>query len=367
MTASLYDLSLKYKHTFENFSGIADSLCLRHDLILGKAVSNFEQEISDLTSTPHVLGVGNGTDALQLILNYLCLTKSSSSRRQVITTPLSYLASTSSIHLSGLEPVFADIDDSLNLDPNSVQSLISSETLAVLFVHYSGNPTNIDLIREVCESRNLPLIEDCAQSFGATLSRQHVGSFGLAGGVSLHPLKLLSCLGDGGLVLTHDQNIYDYITKARNHGHTSRDDVQFWSMNSRLDSFQALAASSQIRWFNSEIITRRRQADIYKEILPFNFFPRISPTALPVYNWMVLLVPNRSSLIGHLSSLGIESKVHYPKLIPELSPYQSSANILSSLPEASIFKDMILSVPIGSHLSDSSIAMIASTINAFYE
>ncbi len=366
MKASLYDLPLKYNDTLKNLSGIAEALSVQHDFILGKAVSNFEQEISDLTSVPYVLGVGNGTDALQLILNYLSSTKPTFCRK-VITTPLSYLASTSSIHLTGLEPVFADIDDSLNLDPNSVDSLICHETLAVLFVHYSGNPTNIDLIRDVCAARNIPLIEDCAQSLGATLGHQHVGSFGIAAGVSLHPLKLLSCIGDGGLVLTNNQSIYDYINKARNHGHTSRDDVEFWSMNSRLDSFQALAASSQIKWFQSEIITRRRQVDIYKKILPPNFFPRISLTSHPVYNWMVLLVSNRSSLIEHLFSLEIETKVHYPNLIPELSPYQSSPNILHSLPEASMFKNMILSVPIGSHLSDSSIAMIASSIKSFYE
>ena len=364
MKANLYNLNLKFKNTFKSIEKSLQSTFDKSDFILGNKVTELEEKISNYTSTLYISCVGNGTDALIFSLKYL--SERNPNKKNVITTPLSYLASTSSIILTGLNPIFCDIDNSLNLDPNKVEETIDENTLAVLFVHYSGNPTNIDKIRKICENYNIFLIEDCAQSFGSKLNNEFSGKFGFSGCVSLHPLKTLSCAGDGGFIMTQDHNFKKYLNYARNHGHKNRDDVEFWSFNSRLDSLQAAITLDQFSWFIEELKVRRAQYLIYKKQIDSKFFPRIDINAEHSFNWLVLLIDNRSDLQAKLFDNNIETKIHYPKLINEMKPYKEIGfTINQNLKYANNVSKKILSLPIGSHLSDDVILYICDLIKKF--
>ena len=296
MKASLYNLKLKYEKSSKYTNQGLINIFRNSDFILGEKVKELEDKLSEYSKSTYLSAVGNGTDALIFSLSYL--KEKFPTKKNVITTPLSYLASTSSICLSSLKPVFCDIDNSLNLDPKKLEKLIDKNTLAVLFVHYSGNPTNIQAIKKICLDRNVPLIEDCAQSFGATSNKQFAGTFGFAGCVSLHPLKNLSCAGDGGFVMTQDRNFYEYLNLARNHGHKSRDDIEFWSYNSRLDTMQALITLSQFDWFTNELEVRRHQYKIYRSLLNEHYFPRVENNVLHSFNWLVILVNQRNKWLN---------------------------------------------------------------------
>ena len=146
MSANLYNLNLKYKKTYESLNQNIESLFSKSDFILGQKVFELEKKISHFSNSRYVSCVGNGTDALIFSLKYL--KRKFPNKKNVITTPLSYLASTSSIYLSGLKPIFCDIDSSLNIDHTKLEDCINEETLAVVFVHYSGNPTNINKVKD---------------------------------------------------------------------------------------------------------------------------------------------------------------------------------------------------------------------------
>ena len=333
------------------------------DFILGSNVDAFENSINEFSGSAHTISTANGTDALILSLKYL--RDKFPEKNEIITTPLSYLASTSSIMLNRLKPVFADIDETLNINPEEVEKKITERTLCILFVHYSGNPSNLGKIIDLGDSYEVPVIEDCAQAFGATFKGVSVGINSFAGCVSLHPLKMLSCMGDGGFIMTQDSEFSSFVRKARNHGHISRDDIEMWSINSRLDSIQAGIALSQMNWFKNELITRRRQYKIYHKRLPSLMFPKVDDAACPSLNWLVLLANDRQKLSNHLSALGIETKVHYPLLIPEMTAAKSEFDC-SSLTKAISMKKKIVSIPIGSHITDDRIEEVCDAINDFY-
>jgi UDP-2-acetamido-2-deoxy-ribo-hexuluronate aminotransferase len=361
----LYDLHAKYLSTWSSLSSLLSGVKGSSDFILGDNVLQLEKKICCYSESRFAVTTANGTDALIISLKYL-RTKYPT-KTEVITTPLSYLASTSSIILAGLTPVFCDIDDSLNLDPEKLEEHISEKTLCILFVHYAGNPTNLERIQNFASKNLIPVIEDCAQAYGAKVASRHVGTQSFSGCVSLHPLKMLSCMGDGGFILTQDPAFAEYAFTARNHGHTSRDDIIMWSLNSRLDTIQAAITINQFGWFENELLTRRSQYGLFRSLLPSSYFPRVENNVQPSLNWLVLLVKNRQLLVEHLTSSGIEVKIHYPKLIPELSAAQQLSHSLFSLEVATCLKQQILSVPIGSHINNASIRMICKTLLAFHE
>ena len=216
------------------FQALEESL-VSSDFILGDSLHSFEKNFSNYLGIDHTVGVANGTDALVLCLRCLGI----SAGDEVITTPKTYLASASSIHLVGAIPIFADIGDDYNLCPESILKSITNKTKAVVLVHLAGNPAQEQLISDICKSHNIYLISDCAQAAGSFIGDYHVGSFSDFSTYSFHPLKNLSCIGDGGLIATNNSDYAAWLKLARNHGHISRDDSSFFSINSRLDSFQA--------------------------------------------------------------------------------------------------------------------------------
>ena len=184
-------------------------------------------------------------------------------------------------------------------------------------VHLAGIPAQMDRIAAIAERHGLAVIEDCAQSFGAVYNGKAAGTFGRFGVISFHPLKNLGALGDGGMILARDDKDAAWLRQARNHGHSSRDECDFWSVNSRLDELQAAFLRTQLEFYPEELSRRRRLADIYRARLSGMVeFPRVPANSQASYNWIMALAPKRPELVAYLAEHGIETKVHYPLLVP---------------------------------------------------
>lgn len=329
-------------------------------VILGPEVGELEAALADAVGCRHAIGVANGTDALILSLRAM-----NAAGGDVITTPLSYLASTSSIVLAGATPIFADIGDDLNLDPDAVERAITDRTRAILVVHVGGNPARMAELTALAQARGLKLIEDCAQAFGATTNGRAVGHLSDVGATSFHPLKNLGTLGDGGAIFTNDDAAATWLRQARNHGHSSRDQCEFWSINSRLDSLQAGFLLSLLPAYAEFLQYRRTQAARYRRGLEgLVQFPRINPGSAPTYNFMYIVAERRDELKATLEQNGIDARIHYPVPIHRLNA--AAALRPAALPRTEWYTRRILSLPLGRHVSDADIDYVIQIIAGFY-
>ena len=341
-----------------------DDLLDSGQFILGGKVLEFESDLINYTGSQFCTSVSNGTSALFLALKGLGI----GAGDEVITPPNSYLASTSSIVLSGAKPKFCDINTDLNISLKSIEKNIGPNTKAVLAVHLTGKPCEIDKLVKLCERYNLKLIEDCAQAIGATYFGKHVGTFGDAGCFSTHPLKNLSALGDGGFVLTNNERLDKWLKLARNHGHSSRDECEFWSHNMRLDALQASFLSTKLRTIENVVDIRRSHAEIYFEnISDVVNVPTEGPNMRSVYHTFVIQTPNRDALGKFLLKNGIETKIHYPKQIVELAAATDLAPDPEDIPNSMRLNRTVLSLPIAEYLSTEQILYVAQKIREFFK
>jgi len=363
MKVPFINLNSRYQQYRKPFHQVLDEIIDSSQFILGQSLSRFENNLSKYIGTKYSVGVGNGTDALILGLKSLGIGPGD----EVITTPMSYLASTSSIYLTGAEAKFVDIGDDLNIDPIKVEYAISNKTKAILVVHLAGIPAKMERIKSIADANDLKLIEDCAQSIGAQIDDKFVGSYGDVSAISFHPTKNLGALGDGGIILTNNEDCYEWLKKARNHGHSSRDQCEFWSMNSRLDNIQAEFLDIMLKDLPKSLDQRRSQANLYKKLLKNTVnFPIISNGLKPTYNFFMILVDRRDDLIDWLQKLGVESKIHYPIPIHEMNACSYNINSRIDLCRTVEDTSRILSLPIGPHVSDSQINFVCEKIIEFY-
>lgn len=358
------DLAGKYEPLTQAFHEDLDRVLSSGNFVLGEELQKFEAAIVDFTGAKNAVGVGNGTDAL-----ILCLKAAGVGRGdEVITTPMSYLASTSSITLCGATAVFVDIDRSLNMDPSKISAAVTSKTKAILPVHVAGIPARISEIGEIAKQHELPVIEDCAQALGATMGGSFVGTSSEFGAVSFHPLKNLGALGDGGMILAKSGRDAEWLRQARNHGHRSRNECDFWSVNSRLDELQSAFLRTQLAFLPQELDRRRNLAKIYREELSgIVRFPEVSKTSRPSYNWVMILATDRDNLADFLMNRGIEAKIHYPILIPSLRAAAEGCRVQGTLDTANTLVGEILSLPNAEHVTESDAALVCQSIKAFYQ
>ena len=357
------DLVSKYKPFVEQFHQDLDRVLASGTFVLGQEVARFEASIKHSTKTAGAIGVGNGTDALILCLRVLNIGPGD----EVITTSMSYLATASSIALVGATAVCVDIDNSLNLNPSKIEAAITPHTRAILVVHLSGIPAVVNQIIKIANHHVLPVIEDCAQAFGAKFNGQAVGTFGRLGAISLHPLKNLGTLGDGGIILAQHEEDIRWLEQARNHGHKNRDECDFWSINSRLDELHAAFLNTMLDYYPKEVQRRQRLADIYKmELKGVVRFPSVPRGAKPSYNWIMILVDQREELVRFMAEQGTELKIHYPYLMPDLKSAVKNCRVHGSLENSRKMVKKIISVPTAEHISESDAHQICQQIKSFY-
>lgn len=358
------DFSRLHNNIKHELHDALERVLIHGEFILGQEVAEFEAEIATYLGVKHAIGVGNGTDALYLSLKALGI----GSGDEVITPPNSYLASTSSVILAGATPVFVDVDKSMNIDPKLIRSKITDRTKAIIVVHLTGNPANMDEIQKVAAEFNLNIVEDAAQSIGAEYKGRKVGSIGALGCFSMHPLKNLGALGDAGLVTTNNDEYAKFLKLARNHGHITRDTCAFWSHNMRLDALQAAFLRVKLKELDNVILIRRMHAKKYIDRLcSIIELPVETEDSKSVYHTFIIRVDDRDELADYLIANGVETKIHYPIPIHR----QKAAIKLAS--ENEIFTQVdaqakrILSLPIAEYLSEYEIDRVINLINRYYE
>lgn len=352
-----------YPIIFEKIAEVVKS----GDYTLGKAVQEFEEKFAGILGAKYAVGVNSGTDALFLSLKAIGVGPGD----EVITAPNTFIATIGAVAATGARPVFVDITDEFVINPNLIEEAITSRTKALMPVHYAGVPADMDQIMAIAHKHGLPVVEDSCQAISASLNGKSVGTFGVAAGFSLHPLKNLNVWGDSGVIVTDSEAIRDRLILLRNHGLKNRDEVEFFGYNSRLDSVQAAVGNHLIQDMGWITETRIKWAQRFDKVLSglseFITIPRRRPNKRYVYHLYMVIAKDRDRLLSFLIKNGIEAKVHYP--IP-LHLQRCSAHLgykEGDFPVTESQTKSIVTLPVHQHLKEEEVDYTIEKIKEFYK
>jgi len=333
--------------------------------ILGKEVELFERRFAELCGVRYAVGVNSGTDALILALLALGIGPGD----EVITVPNSFVATVSAIRIAGAWPILVDAGEDYNMDPAAIEAAITPRTKALLPVHLTGRAARMDEIRAIADRHNLAIVEDCAQAVLASHKGRRVGAWGEVGCFSLHPLKTLNALGDGGVLTTNDGRIYEDLKIRRNLGLKGRDECLFWSRNCRLDTLQAAMLLVKLEYLEQWTERRRENARYYRE-KPAGLRQIRTPGEheweYAVYHTFVVQADRRDELRAFLASRGIGTAVHYPVPIHLTSAGRELGYSAGSFPVAEGQAKRIVSLPIYPELATSDLDYVIQSLFDFY-
>jgi dTDP-4-amino-4,6-dideoxygalactose transaminase len=330
--------------------------------VLGPNVQAFENEAAEYLGVRHAIGVANGTEALHLAL----LAAGIGSGDEVITSPFTFIATAEAIRYTGATPVFVDIDPkTFNIDPKAIEGAITDKTAAVMPVHLFGQPCDMDAIAAICARHDLKIIEDCAQSFGASIAGRQTGSIGIGAGFSFFPSKNLGAYGDGGLVTTHSDEIAQKVKTLRNHGSEVRYYHDVIGYNSRLDELQAVILRVKLRHIEEFNAGRRRAAHLYSELmadLPVET-PHEDGIGVHVYHQYTLLSDRRDDLMTALQAAQIACAIYYPVPLHQQKVFAEDCRSVT-LPVTEAVASRCLSLPIFPELEEAQVREVVSVIRA---
>ncbi len=335
------------------------------DFTLGRPLQEFEAGFANLLGHPHAVGVGTGTDALALSLKAVGIKAGD----EVITTPMTFVATVGAIVQAGARPVFVDSEEGFVIDPGKVEAAITPRTRALLPVHYTGNVADMPALAEIARRRGLAIVEDACQSIMGAIDGKTVGSWGAAAGFSLHPLKNLNVWGDGGVIVTRSKELADSLRLLRNHGLTGRDEVAVFGVNSRLDTLQAVIGNRllpQTPWITERRIqVAKRYDQAFAGLAGEVDVPPRRRGVRHVFHLYLLRARRRDALLAFLQDQGIEAKVHYP--IP--MHLQKASRHLGygpgDFPVCEADCKRILTLPAHQHLTDDEISYVIDTVKTF--
>ena len=334
--------------------------------VLGQEVEEFEERFAALCNTRFAVTVNSGTDALIIALEALGVGPGD----EVITVPNSFIASASCITAVGARPVFVDVGEDYNIDPALIEPAISSRTRAILPVHITGRPADMEAVMTVAKVHGLFVVEDCAQAVCAEFRGQQVGSFGEVGCFSLHPLKTLNACGDGGVLTTNDPSLYQQFRLLRNHGLRTRDDGVTWGRNSRLDTIQAAILLAKLDYLEEWTEGRRANAALYRAKLADVAevdAPEDRSYEKSVYHTFVVQADRRDSLQSYLKENSVGTGIHYPTPIHLQEAAASLGYGPGSFPVTEKQANRILSLPVFPELRPEQIDYVVECIKSFYK
>ncbi len=326
--------------------------------ILGEEVRAFEEEFAVYLGVNHSVGVGSGTEALHLALVACGIGHGD----EVVTVSHTAVATVAAIELAGAKPVFVDIDPvTYTMDPDLLETTITSQTKAVIPVHLYGHPAPMEEILAIAREYGLCVIEDCAQAHGATYRGKRAGSFGDMACFSFYPTKNLGALGDGGAVVTSDPELAEKARLLREYGWAERYVSHIPGWNTRLDEIQAAILRVKLKHLDFDNSNRIKLAKLYSEGL-FETgisLPIVQKGAVHVYHLHVIRVKERGSLQAYLRSKNIGATVHYPVPVHLQPAYEKVA---VSLPNSEIAAREVLSLPVYPELTESQVQFVIDSI-----
>lgn len=357
----MVDLQRQYQTLRPEIDAILQEVLAGARFILGPNVQALEQELARYLGVEHAVTCASGTDALHLALAAAGI----GAGDEVITTPFTFVATAEAIRYVGADPVFVDIDPhTFNIDPERVEAAITERTRAILPVHLFGQPADLPRLQSIAAAHKLMIIEDCAQSFGATVSGAQTGADNAFGCFSFFPSKNLGAFGDGGLVTTNCPSSAEALRRLRNHGSSRRyyhDEIGY---NSRLDEMQAAILRIKLPHIDTYNAERRRVAARYREGLtglPLEP-PQEDGIGRHVYHQYTLLSDHRETIMAALNEAGIANAIYYPVPLHRQQAFADLANPPTALPVAESVAARCLSLPIHPELEDTTIDWICTRI-----
>jgi dTDP-4-amino-4,6-dideoxygalactose transaminase len=359
------DLARQYGELKQEMDAAISAVITANQFIGGHPVSAFEAAFAEYQGVEHCIGVGNGTDAIEIALEALELPRGG----EVIVPANSFIASSEAVTRSGLRVVFADVDpDSYLLDLDDVKQRITPKTCAILAVHLYGNPCDMPALLELAAANDLRVIEDSAQAHGAEWQGRRVGSWGDLSTFSFYPGKNLGAYGDGGAVCTSDPALAQRVRMIANHGRLDKYNHEFEGRNSRLDGLQAAVLSVKLphldAWLDRRAEIARRYISALGSIDALAV-PTMRDEARHAFHLFVVRCLDRDALAGHLAEREIQTGIHYPIALPKLAAYtylgQADEQMVANAQDA-----QLLSLPIGEHLSDADVDIVIGAVREFF-
>ena len=363
MKIPFLELAPAYSELKHEIDAAIQRVLARGWYILGEEVAAFEREFAEYVGAKHCVGVGNGLEALRLVLRAWDIGHGA----EVIVPSNTYIATALAASEVGATPVFVEPDASThNLDPARVEAAITPRTRAIIPVHLYGLPADMEPINVIAARHGIKVLEDAAQAHGAVYKRRKAGALADAAGWSFYPSKNLGAMGDGGAVTTDDEALAEKLRVLRNYGSRVRYHNEVAGVNSRLDELQAAILRVKLRKLDEWNERRRRLAAAYHDGLRGgDFVLPVEPRAMrSCWHLYVVRVPQRERIVKVLADAGIGTLVHYP-VPPYRSPAYASLRIpAGTFPIADRLADEVLSLPMGPHLADEQVKHVIGAFTA---
>jgi dTDP-4-amino-4,6-dideoxygalactose transaminase len=358
------DLKPRYQEEREQLLAIFDRVLASGHLVMTPEIAEFERQVEAYTGAKHCVSLNSGTDALMMALWAFGIGKGD----EVITSPISFVATTGAIVHVGAQPVYADVSPDQNLNPAEIEAKITPRTKAIMPVHWTGRVAEMNAINEIARRHGLLVIEDSAQCMGAYYHGRHGGTLGDVGAISAHPLKNLNAVGDGGLLLTNNDDVARKVRLYRNHGLAGRDDCEMYGVNSRLDVLNAEIMKFRLTRLEGIVEKRRLNGQLYRRLIkPAHvYIPEDKQHERNAYVIFLVQAEDRDRLKAYLAERGIESLVYYGTA---LHLHRAAAKLgykRGDFPVAERQADQVLALPHHQYVSEDQVAYVAESVNAFY-
>lgn len=362
MTIPFLDLKAVNDRHRADFHKALDRVLDSGWLVLGEEVAAFERDFAAYCEVEHCIGVGNGLDALHLVLRAWGIGEGD----EVIVPSNTYIATWLAVTYTGAIPVPVEPDPiTFNIDPARIEKAVTPRTRAIIPVHLYGLPADMGAIQSIADKFDLKVLEDAAQAHGARYKGRRTGGLGGAAGFSFYPGKNLGALGDGGAIVTNDARLADRIRVLRNYGSRVKYHNETVGYNSRLDEIQAAFLRAKLTFLDADNFRRTEIAKLYQlglENSPFEL-PIVPAYADPVWHLYVVRVKQRELLRAWLAKKNIGTLIHYPVPPHQQPAYKGLEK--HHLPVAEVMAGEVISLPMGSHLSNEDVANVIQVLKEF--
>ena len=368
MEVPFVDLQANFERHQDQFESTVQEIISSGWYIGGEPVETFERELAEYIGVDHAVGVGSGTDAIRLSLEALGIDSGS----EVLTVSHTFVSSVDGIVHNDARPTFVDIEpETYTINPEELAAAVTDRTEAILPVHLYGQPVDVEAVLEVAEAHDLKVIEDACQAHGAKYDGTRVGSFGDAACFSFYPTKNLGCYGDGGAIVTDDEELADRLRSLREYGQTEKYNYETVGYNSRLDTIQAAVLSAKLDHLDQWNEDRRAAAARYDTLLESTplTLPTCRDSVEHVYHLYVVRTRSpdeRDELQAHLEDNGVQTGIHYPVPVHEQESYRSCGT-QPSLPVTEQVAREIISLPMYPELTPDQQECVKNMIKEFYD
>jgi len=367
MSVPFFGIDRFYKNHSEKFLNIINTVYTKGHLMMGPEIETFEKRVSQFCNRKYGVAVGSCTDALFFALKASGI----KANDEVFVTSFSFHASGTAILRAGAIPIFVDIDpNTLMMDLDDLRKKVTSKSKAIIAVHLFGKMMDVDELEKTASQYNLIVIEDAAQTLGSEWNGKKGGSVGTCSCISFDPTKIIGAFGNGGILITDDSEIYDTVSALRNHSnHLASGNFENLGYNSKMSEAQAALIVYQLNLLPKLIAKREKIANLYDENLKgINQVSNLQHYDYAISNFhkYVIKVEQRDALQAHLKEKGIQTKIHYPYIIPELKMFKLSNNEIASFTNAQKAKSEVLSLPIYPELTQNEAMEVCKAIKEFF-